>query len=174
VLAARYEPGTVAARRGEPKGPHKRTAYWVRAIFEASGRTQESFAEHAKVSRGGLTKWMDGLQKPSWDIRQKLIRVAPAHLKDFDAWDRNQTRPPNGEGSKAGSLRADDSGITPVTQPTDRHGGLSVTSPFERNLIAMIRSLQNEHDRERLRQIVEDFVLTHTTGSRPPVGAAQS
>src|SRR5713101_8513232 len=164
VLAARYETETVARERGEPKGPHKRTAYWVRAIFDASKMTQEAFAAHAKVSRGGLTKWMDGLQKPSWDTRQKLIRVAPAHLKDFDAWERTNGHAATGQ--TADGLKPDAPGVTGshVQQPM----GSPMRSKIARHIAWLVDLLPTDAEKSALGDLVQEFVEAHVSGSRPP------
>ncbi len=93
MIAVAYEHVVSTKAPAEPTGPHKRIAYWVRAVLTATKLTQDEFAEKSKLSRAAITNYLAGKRRIRSDAMEKLRRVAPVELRDFDTWDGRQ---PNG------------------------------------------------------------------------------
>ena len=76
-------------------------AEWAQAIFDhwktqqpkGKSVSEEAFAEHAKLSRGGFRKLLDGDNRPRFDTVQKLRAVAPSHLKNLEPSQPVESRP---------------------------------------------------------------------------------
>jgi transcriptional regulator with XRE-family HTH domain len=171
MIAQEYvHPRDVATRNADAKiGPHRRSALWVQALVSHYEESQEKFAERVGMSRGGIAKLYYGQQRPRGDSLEKLTRVAPDHLKHFATWRPTED---GASGRTSPPLPSNEHSNTEVlSEPETR--GFRVTSPFERNLIAMVRGLPVEF-RQELLDKVSEFVLARTTGSRPPDEAGPS
>lgn len=106
--------------------------------------------------------------------REGTAKLATRHVQTLYGWLNGRRRNPS---LLAVNDYAEAVGLTlSVSDGTSLEGDCRrphVVSDFEKTIIAMIRSLPGARDREELERVVRDFVLTHTSGSRPllPTGA---
>lgn len=111
-----------------PRGPHKREAFYVRAVFahqkalRGGTLTQRAFAELVGVSKPAVDKWFDGLGRLRSDSLAKLAQHAPPNLRpplsaltdgpsDSVDLDERRAYDPQGTSNRGYAVRTDEGAI---------------------------------------------------------------
>src|SRR6266852_6604004 len=125
---------------GAPREVHPLVQRLVGQILKRTPQTREGVSKEAKRHVQTLYGWLNGRRK------------SPSLLAFNDY------------ATAAGLTLV----LSDVTGNSAQPGSVHVTSDFEKSLLVAVRGLTEVAHREELLDIVRDYVLAHTTGSRPP------
>lgn len=103
------------------------------------------------------------------ETREGLAGEAKRHVQTLYGWLNGRRRSPSllvfNDYVQAAGLNIILSDSTGIPVPCGRS---HVDTDVEKDILGWVRALSEEGDRKELRRLVRDFVLAHTSGSRPP------